>query len=59
MLSLVTQRSQSEGIFRKIDVFNILQRNIPGFEDVSVNIFLMCKYVQKDVLDPVLFMCYY
>ena len=38
---------------------NILQRKIPGFEEISVNIFLMRKYAQKNVLDPVLFICYY
>ena len=38
---------------------NILQRKIPGFEEISVNIFLMRRYAQKNVLDPVLFMCYY
>ena len=38
---------------------NILQRKIPGFEEISVNIFLMCRYEQKHVLDPVLYMCYY
>ena len=35
---------------------NILQRKIPGFEDISVNIFLMRRYAQKHVLDPVLYM---
>ena len=29
------------------------------FEEISVNIFLMRKYAQKNVLDPDLFMCYY
>ena len=43
----------------KLMFSNILQRKIPGFEEISVNIFLMCRYGQKHVLDPVLYMCYY
>ena len=38
---------------------NDLQRKIPGFEEISLNIFLMHKYAQKKVPDPVLFICYY
>ena len=43
----------------KLMFSNNLQREIPGFEEISVNIFLMHKYAQKNVLDPDLFMCYY
>ena len=43
----------------KLMFSNILQRKIPSFEKISVNIFLMRKYAQKNVLDPVLFICYY
>ena len=42
----------------KLMFSNILQRKIPGFEEIYFNIFLMRKYAQKNVLDPVLFMCY-
>ena len=52
MFSLGTLRSQSEGIFRKLMFSNNLQRKIPGFEETSVNIFLMRKYAQENVLDP-------
>ena len=52
MISLVTRRTQSEGIFEKIDVFLNLQRKISVFEKISENIFLMSKYEQKDILDP-------
>ena len=38
---------------------NNLQRKILGFEEISLNIFLMHKYAQKNVPDPVLFICYY
>ena len=44
---------------RKLTFSNILHREIPGFEEIFVNIFLMRKYAQKNVLDPVLFICYY
>ena len=43
----------------KLMFSNNLQRKIPGFEEISFNIFLMRKYAQKNVLDPDLFMCYY
>ena len=43
----------------KLMFSNNLQRKIPGFEELSVNIFLMRKYAQKNVLGPVLFICYY
>ena len=43
----------------KLMFSNNLQWKIPGFEQISVNILLMRKYAQKDVPDPVLFMCYY
>ena len=32
---------------------------IPGFEEISVNIFLMGKYGQKNIFDPDIFMCKY
>ena len=37
----------------KLMFSNNLQRKIPDSEEISVNIFLMCKYAQKNVLDPV------
>ena len=51
MFFVVTRRSQSEGIFKKIDVFLNLQRKISVFEKISVIIILMGKYGQKDILD--------
>ena len=55
MFSVVTRRSQSEGIFKKINVFYNLQRKISVFEKVAVVIFLMSKYEQKIILDPSMF----
>ena len=52
MFSVVTRRSQSEGIFKKINVFSNLQRKMSVFEKVAVVIFLMSKYEQKIILDP-------
>ena len=52
MFSLVTQRSQSKGIFKKIKAFYNLQRKMSVFEEVSVIIFLMSKYEQKNTPDP-------
>ena len=43
----------------KLMFSNILQRKIPSFEELSVNIFLMHNYARKNVLDPVLFMSYH
>ena len=47
MFSLVTRRSHSEGIFKKINVFFNLQWKMPIFEKISVIIFSMSKYEQK------------
>ena len=55
MFSLVTRRSQSEGIFKKINVFYNLQRKMSVFEKVAVVIFLKSKYEQKIILDPSMF----
>ena len=45
-------------ILGKLMFSNNLQREIPDSEEISVNIFLVHKYAQKNVLDPVLFICY-
>ena len=55
MFSVVTRRSQSEGIFKKINVFYNLQRKMSVFEKVAVVIFLKSKYEQKIILDPSMF----
>ena len=39
-------------VFKKIDVFKMIQRKIPVFEKILVNIFLMGKFGQKILLDP-------
>ena len=52
MFSLVTRRSQSEGILKKINVFFNLQWKMSVFEKMSVIIFLMSKYEQQIILDP-------
>ena len=59
MISLVTWRSQSEGIFKKINVFYNLQRKMSVFERVAVVIFLKSKYEQKIILDPSMFILKY
>ena len=59
MFSLGTRRSQSEGIFKKINVFSNLQREIPVFKEISVIIFIMCKFVQIDISDPLRFISKY
>ena len=46
-------------ILGKLMFSNNLQRKIPDSEEISVKIFLVHKYAQKNVLDPVLFICYY
>ena len=43
----------------KLMFSNILKRKSPSFEEIFVNIFIMHKYAKKNVLGPVLFMCYY
>ena len=43
----------------KLMFSNNLQRKIPSFEEISLNISLVHRYTQKNVPDPVLFICYY
>ena len=55
MFSLVTRRYQSEGLFKKINVFFNIQWKMSVFEKMSVINFLMSNYEQKIILGPYMF----